>query len=180
MGTVHPATIRPARSTDAASLSELATRTWSDAFGESVSPDDEALLLTETRSEAYFIDALRESTILLAEDKGALLGYAQFGDVEISEIEVRPGDQALHRIYVDTDLQGRGLGRRLMKAALQHPRLAAASRIFLTVWERNERAIALYASLGFRRVGTTTFAIGSEVVEDLVFVLDRTATAEDS
>jgi ribosomal protein S18 acetylase RimI-like enzyme len=151
----------------------LATRTWSDAFGDSVSPDDEAALLKESRSEDYFINAVRENTILLAEENGSLLGYVQFGDVGIPEVEVRSGDQAIHRIYVDTALHGKGLGRRLMNAALQHPRLALADRIFLTVWERNERAIALYESLGFGKVGITSFTIGSKVVEDLVFLLDR-------
>ena len=169
-------TIRPASLSDAPALSELAKRTWSDAFGGSVSPDDEAVELENTRSEPYFIDALRETTILVAEGDGALLGYVQFGDVDIPEVEARPGDQGLHRIYVETALQGRGLGRRLLNAALQHPRLADASRIYLTVWEKNERAFRLYESFGFRTVGTTTFTIGSgEVAEDLVMLLDSRA-----
>jgi diamine N-acetyltransferase len=173
---VDASTIRSARLSDAPALSELAKRTWSDAFGGSVSPDDEAVELENTRSEAYFIDALRETTILVAERDGALLGYVQFGDVDTPEVEARPGDQGLHRIYVETALQGRGLGRRLLNAALQHPRLADASRIYLTVWEKNERALRLYESFGFRTVGTTTFTIGSgEVAEDLVMLLDSRA-----
>jgi diamine N-acetyltransferase len=98
----------------------------------------------------------------------------QFGDVDIPEVQVRPGDQELHRIYVETELHGQGLGRRLMNAALEHPRLADASRIFLQVWERNEPARRLYEGLGFKTVGTTTFTIGSgEVAEDLIMLLDR-------
>jgi predicted N-acetyltransferase YhbS len=58
-----------------------------------------------------------------------LIGYVQFGDVNISELEPLPGDQELHRLYVATDLQGQGVGRRLTEAALRHPRLAGASRI---------------------------------------------------
>ena len=154
-------------------LSELARRTWSEAFGASVSPEDEAAELEATRSEAYFVEALRETTILIAEDGGRCLGYVQFGDAEIPEVDVRPGDQGLRRLYVDATAQGRGLGRRLLEAALEHPRLATASRIFLTVWEQNTRAMRLYESFGFRRVGTTRFAIGSEVVEDLVLVREN-------
>jgi diamine N-acetyltransferase len=169
-----PAVVRPATLGDVPALSELAKRTWSDAFGDSVSPDDETVVLEETRSETYFVDALREDTILVAERSDALVGYVQFGDVDIPEVEVRPGDQELHRIYVETELQGRGLGRRLMNAALEHPRLADASRIFLQVWERNEPARRLYEGLGFKTVGTTTFTIGSgEVAEDLIMLLDR-------
>ena len=172
-----PPTIRPAELSDVAALSELAKRTWSDAFGDSVGPEEEALELEETRSERYFVKVLRERTILVAELNGALVGYVQFGDVDISEVEIRPGDRELDRIYVETELQGRGLGRRLMNAALRHPPLANASRIYLQVWERNKRAMRLYEDLGFRTVGTTTFTIGSgEVAEDLIMLLDRTDT----
>jgi hypothetical protein len=90
---VDAPTIRPTRLSDVPALSALAKRTWSEAFGDSVSPDDAAVELEKTRSEKYFINALREKTILVAEADGVLLGYVQFGDVEIPEVEVRAGDQ---------------------------------------------------------------------------------------
>jgi diamine N-acetyltransferase len=101
----------------------------------------------------------------------------EFGDVKIPEVDATPGDQGLHGVYVEPTLQGRGLGRRLMDAALAHPRLAQAKRIFLQVWDENERAVRLYESLGFKKVGTTTFKIGSEVMEDLIMVLDKARRA---
>jgi ribosomal protein S18 acetylase RimI-like enzyme len=168
---VEALTIREARAHDVPALASLAARTWSGAFGSTVSAADEAAELEETRSEAYFEDALTTRTILVAEDDdGTMLGYAQLGDVDIPEVEAGPGDAALHRLYVDTGAQGRGLGRVLLEAALGHPRLAGADRVFLTVWEQNERAVRLYESAGFRAVGTTTFTIGSEVCEDLVML----------
>lgn len=168
-------TIRPAAPGDVAELSALARRTWADAFGDGVSAEDEALELEQGRSERYFAEALREKTILVAVEAGVLLGYAQLGDVDIPEVVARAGDRELHRLYVDTELQGRGLGRRLLEAALAHPRLAGAERVFLQVWERNERAVRLYESVGFERFGTTAFTVGNEPMEDLVLVLDRGA-----
>jgi diamine N-acetyltransferase len=170
--------IRPAQLTDVPALADLAKRTWSDAFGSSVSPEEETAELEKTRSETYFADALQRDTILVAGSDEKLLGYVQFGDVDTPGVEVRPGDQELHRVYVETALHRQGVGRRLMNSALEHPRLAGAGRIYLTVWEKNERAISLYESLGFRRVGTTTVTIGAgEVAEDLVMLLDRGAPA---
>ena len=166
-------TIRPATSNDVPALADLAKRTWSDAFGSSVSPEDEAAELERKRSVTYFDDALQRDTILVAASDDALLGYVQFGDVNIPGVDVRPGDQELHRLYVESAMQGRGLGRRLMSAALEHPRLATAPRIYLTVWEQNVRALRLYATFGFRKAGMVSFAIGSEVVEDLLLMLDR-------
>jgi ribosomal protein S18 acetylase RimI-like enzyme len=167
--------IRPATRSDLAALADLAQRTWSDAFGDGVSRDDEAAELQEGRSEAYFATAIDESTILVADSDSALVGYVQFGEVGIPGVDVRPGDRELQRLYVETRLQGRGLGRALMEAALRHPRLVEAERVFLQVWEKNERAVQLYESIGFHRVGGTTFTVGAEEMEDAVMVLRNDA-----
>jgi hypothetical protein len=58
-------TIRPATRGDVPALSDLARRTWSDAFGDGVSLEDEAAELEESRSETHFDNALNEQTILL-------------------------------------------------------------------------------------------------------------------
>jgi len=153
--------IRPARVEDVAALADLARRTWLDAFGASVSPENAATEADEGRSEERFRAALAERTILVAEENDALVGYVEFDDTE------------LHRLYVETALQGRGIGRALLETALAHPRLASAERVVLQVWDENTRAVHLYKSVGFRRTGTKKFTIGDELVEDAVFELDR-------
>jgi diamine N-acetyltransferase len=105
-------------------LSELAMRTWSDAFGHTVRPADAAAALEDEHSETHFRQALCDTTILVAEAQDALVGYVQFGEVAIPEVDVHTGDQSIYRLYVETAHQGRGLGRRLTEAALAHPRLA--------------------------------------------------------
>jgi class 3 adenylate cyclase len=99
--------IRPARPSDVPALAALAKRTWSDAFGDGVSRDGERAELEEGRSERYFAAALREKTILVAESDQVLVGYVQFGDVDIPEVEVRPGDQEFQRLYVETALHAK-------------------------------------------------------------------------
>jgi ribosomal protein S18 acetylase RimI-like enzyme len=172
-GCTEAAAIRPATPEDIPALSELARRTWSETFGHSVSADDAESYLEATRSPYRIDEALREEVILVADANGVLLGYVQFGPVTIPEIETGPADGGLHRLYVASEAQGWGLGRRLTEAALAHPALADARRIFLSVWERNEKAIHLYESLGFRTIGTTRFTIGDALAEDLVMVFVR-------
>lgn len=166
--------IRPVTEADLPPLADLARRTWLDAFGDSVSTDDADAEAEDTRSEEYFRAALRTDTILVAEADGQLVGYVKFGEVEIPEVDAEPGDGGLHRVYVETAQHGRGIGRELVHAALSHPRLQAAPRVYLQVWEENRTAVGLYESLGFRTVGTTRVTIGTnEVGEDLVMVLER-------
>jgi ribosomal protein S18 acetylase RimI-like enzyme len=155
-------------------LSALAKRTWSDAFGASVNQAAAATELNEGRSEHYFESALEENVILVTDVKGELVGDAEIGNVRIPEVDAQPDDMSLHRLYVDTALHGHGVGRQLMTGALGHPTLAAAKRVYLQVWSENTRARRLYEHFGFHNVSTTTFTIGSDVMEDLIMRLDKT------
>ena len=166
--------IRSATSGDAPLLADLAERTWSDAVRGVISHDDMVAHLAKVRSKTDVGTAVDNQTILVAEAHCSILGWVEFGDVVIPEVDVRPGDQEIRRVYVQTSLQGRGIGRQLMTAALAHPRFAAAKRIFLQVWKQNERAIRLYESLGFRTVGATTFAVSTTVLDELVLLLEST------
>jgi len=153
--------IREANAADVPALADLARRTWLDAFGATVAPENAAAEAAEGRSEERFRAVLAERTILVAEENGVLAGYVEFDDEELC------------RLYVETALQGRGIGRALLDAALAHPRLATTTRVVLQVWDENTRAVQLYESAGFRRTGTKRFAIGDEIVEDAVFELAR-------
>jgi len=53
-------------------------------------------------------------------------------------------------LAIHPDMQGRGLGRRLLRRAIVGLTIAQASRIKLEVREHNSRAIALYRDEGFR------------------------------
>ncbi len=52
------------------------------------------------------------------------------------------------------DYRGRGLGERLIRAALDAARVQGFERVSLTVYGRNTRAAALYRKVGFALEGT--------------------------
>jgi ribosomal protein S18 acetylase RimI-like enzyme len=167
--------IRPVLAKEIAALSALASRTYTDAFGASMSAEDLAAQLKATRSEGYFRNALREDAILVAVIDGAIVGYVQLSDVRISIEGAGPSDQELFALYVRSDLQGRGIGAALMDAALAHERFRRARKIWLDVWDENARAIALYTRYGFAPAGRRDFVVDGRVVgSDLVMVLQRT------
>ena len=169
--------MRPAGPEDAAALAALATRLRSAARARRRSPRARGPYLQTGRSPAYFRRVLGERTILVAVAEAQLVGYAQFGPVTLREVRPDTSNRALNRLHVATSLEGRGIGRRLMHAALSHPELAGAPRIFVRVSEQNERALALYAHLGFRRAAAGYFTTGAAPPGDLVMVLDRREAA---
>ncbi len=52
------------------------------------------------------------------------------------------------------DYRGKGIGKRLVRAILEHGKKFGYQRIDLEVRGSNERAIGLYLSMGFSEVGT--------------------------
>ncbi|WP_162823810.1 GNAT family N-acetyltransferase [Lysobacter sp. TY2-98] len=74
----------------------------------------------------------------------------------------------LHRIYLTTAAIGRGLGRRLLDIALDTARRGGADGLWLSVWQRAPGPIAVYQRAGFRIVGTTTFVVGDDPLDDWI------------
>ena len=82
------------------------------------------------------------------DEDGQLIGYAGLA------LNGRAPDfeGSVQTIAVDSDWQGRGVGRALFEALLARADEVAAP-VFLEVRTDNERAIALYRSRGFEQLG---------------------------
>lgn len=170
------ASIEPVKPDEIEELADLAARTFSDAFGSAMDPEDLAQTLAENRSVAYFEKTLPTSNVLVAKQDDKIVGYVQYGTVKIPEVEASEDDRELGRLYIETDLQGQGLGRQLMNAALADPEMVQAPNIYLQVWEENHGAIALYEKYGFTQCGITEFELAGKPAKDLVMVRRQTET----
>jgi hypothetical protein len=58
----------------------------------------------------------------------------------------------LSNVAVEEEYRGRGIGRRLVEACLQHAWREGAGQVLLQVWQANDPARHLYESLGFEPV----------------------------
>ena len=73
---------------------------------------------------------------------GFVMARAAGGEAEILTLAVAPA------------ARGKGLGRALLQAAINRAQAMGAETMFLEVGDDNPRALALYAGLGFAKVGT--------------------------
>jgi [ribosomal protein S18]-alanine N-acetyltransferase len=114
----------------------------------------------------------------LAPDSGAvpvtgsgdgIAGYA------VTWVVFDQGD--LSNLAVDPGLRRRGIGRRLLEAAIDSARAAGAYALFLEVRESNAVALRLYASRGFSRVGRRRRYYRQPAEDALVLRLDLTGAA---
>ena len=114
-----------------------------DWWGYSGPPDE-----TFRRNVAELIEDPLTDFLLVAESEG---------DEAVGVVQLRyrlgvwrDGDDAwLEDVYVRGDAQGKGLGRALTEAAVEHARRRGAKRIQLDVEEENGTARAVYEKAGF-------------------------------
>jgi ribosomal protein S18 acetylase RimI-like enzyme len=160
--------IRELQKDDLPALAALAAKTYTETFGQGLTPDELQTHLRETTSETYFRTAMQSDAILVAVLDDRLVGYIQLGDIKVDVQGVPPGpdDQAINSIYVHSEYQGQGIGRALLNAAFEHPRLANAGAVFIDVWEENKRALAFYLRHGFELAGKCPVTIGGKIVGD--------------
>lgn len=168
-------TIRRATPDDAATLSRLAARTFTETFGQLYAADDlEAFL-----ADAYAAEKQRvilshpDYAVWLLEDGGAPVGHAAAGPCGLPHPDVVPGDGELKRLYVLASHQGGGWGGRLFDAAMGWLERDGPRALWIGVWSGNEGAQRFYARRGFERVGDYLFAVGQ--ARDLEYILHRPA-----
>lgn len=162
--------IRRANPEDAALLTELGTRTFSETFAAHNTPEDMATYLAANFNLAQQTAELNDpaSTFLIAEVSGRPAGYAQLHVGEPAEGVAGTKPVELVRLYVSREWLGRGVGEALMRTCVDEARLAGHGTIWLGVWEQNGRAQAFYRKWDFRAVGEHVFQLGSDSQKDIV------------
>lgn len=162
--------IRPANPDDALALARLAERTFRDTFGaENAAADMDSHCTTHFGEEIQRAEIHDGNSLtLLAEDDGGLVAFAQVWVHSPKPLLTAARPAKLHRLYLAKEWHGQGLAHDVMHAVLEAARLREADALWLSVWERNPRAIAFYRKFGFDVVGEQIFQVGSDPQRDLV------------
>ena len=87
---------------------------------------------------------------LVADDKGRVVGWCDIRR-ETIPVYAHAGHLGMGLL---PDYRGKGIGMRLLRAAIDEARAAGFERIELTVYGRNAPAAALYRKAGFAHEGT--------------------------
>ncbi|MER3390780.1 MAG: GNAT family N-acetyltransferase [Microcella sp.] len=169
------ARIRPAIAAEVAALHELAALTFPLACPPSTTEASKAAFIAEHLSvEAfgrYLRDARRDITV--AEDAGALVGYAMLvhgepADPDVAQaVRARPTAE-LSKLYVHPSHHGGGVASALVAAAVEAASRRKAVSVWLGVNQHNARANRFYAKSGFETVGSKRFLVGDTWEDDWV------------
>ena len=166
-------TFRDARPDDAADLAEIGRETFAETFGHLYPPADLKTYLDETyaleKMQADLHDA--DVEIRMAFSGRRCIAYCKIGPVKLpTDVGPEPALE-LHRVYVSKFRQGVGVGRILLTWAIERARRRGARNLFLGVWQGNARAIAVYESRGFERIGSYKFVVGGTRDDEIIMRL---------
>jgi GNAT superfamily N-acetyltransferase len=165
---------RRARPDDAAALAAFAARMFREAFGADNRPEDLAAHLTASYGPAQQAAEIADPSVvtLLVEHGDGFMAYAQVRRHPAPPGVTGPDPVELRRFYVAAAWHGRGVAQRLMAAVFDAARSLGGRTLWLSVWERNPRAIAFYTKCGFRDGGAKEFWVGSDRQTDRLMIAD--------
>lgn len=145
-------------------IRDLAYKIWPDAYGEILSEAQLDYML----ENFYAIPSLDEQmknqhVFLLAEENGVYYGFASY------EINCKKtGKTKLHKIYVLSNTQGKGIGKLLLAEVEKAAKASGNDCLFLNV-NRYNIAQEFYKRLGFEIVHEEDIDIGNGyLMEDYV------------
>lgn len=139
--------IRRARQADREDVVEVFLACWRDnyapLFGEQLSRS-----FDQDSASALWQAALDEDDVLVVDDD-------ELGIVGVTRVVRRSRTAEIGSLYVAPGLQGRGLGRLLLDAAVEHCRELRVERLTLWVFARNEPSVRFYVNQGWQPTGVT-------------------------
>lgn len=168
------AVIRRAGPADAATVSQLARRTFTESFGHLYPDEDLQAFLADSYSvgKQAVILSHPDYAVWLLERDGVALGHVAAGPCGLPHADVQPGDGEIKRLYVLRELHNGGWGARLLQTALDWLERDGPRTLWIGVWSENVAAQRFYARFGFQRFGDYAFPVGR--VRDLEYILRRT------
>jgi ribosomal protein S18 acetylase RimI-like enzyme len=166
-------TFRDAQLKDAAGLAEIGRETFAETFGDLYPPGDLRQFLDETYSVSKMEGDLKDPDVevRIAYSGKRMVAYCKIGPCKLPVDTGPEPSLELHRVYVYQHGQGVGVGRILLAWAIERARQRGARNLFLGVWESNDKAIALYESRGFEKVGAYKFKVGDTIDDEFIMRL---------
>lgn len=164
--------LRLARPEDAATLAELAGRTFHETFAADNRPEDMAAHEAESYSPVLQGREIADPdivTILVYVDE-ELAGFSQVRSGPAPACVSSESHVELWRFYLAREHHGQGVAQALMRRAVDDARQMGAKTLWLGVWERNERAKAFYRKCGFIDVGAHVYMVGADAQTDRIMV----------
>jgi ribosomal protein S18 acetylase RimI-like enzyme len=159
---------------DGIPLLRFSERLFRETYSGLNSPGNMELYCEKAFSPVYFEEDFRQENVrfLLAYEEKTLAAYAKLVLGSATPIEPSRIGVEIARFYLDTPFQGIGLGQKFMNHCLGWAREQGYPCVWLGVWPENPRAVHFYERIGFEKIGTADFLLGTDPQTDDVMLIN--------
>lgn len=163
-------TIKKCSLEDLNKLQELSYETFNETFKDQNSPENMRAYLERAFNEEQLEKELSnpDSQFYFVFYQNEAAGYLKINVNDAQSEEMGRESLEIERIYVKNQFQKHGLGRVLLNKAVEIAKEQDKNKVWLGVWEKNEKAIAFYQKMGFVQTGAHSFHMGDEEQTDLI------------
>lgn len=167
-----PISVRPAKQNDAPGLTRLSRETFIDAFAHLNNKEDFDAYVAGAFTEKQIASEIDDSNCIffIAETNTEWVGYAKLSRTRPPECVGQLPAIELARLYCVQKFLGSGIGQVLINTCVDYAQTHQFKSIWLGSWKENHRGNSFYRKMQFSIAGTKTFAVGSDIQEDHVFV----------
>ena len=155
---------------DLQELKEISRSTFYDAFAGQNNPDDLHSYLNSAFSEESLKNELLEprSEFYFAKLQDKTVGYFKI-NFKNAQTDFQKDDEVeLERIYVIREHQNQKIGQTMLDAAIEMGIQRKMRYLWLSVWEKNEKAIRFYRKNRFEFNGEHDFWVGNDQQTDRI------------
>ena len=168
--------IRRARKADATSIGRVHVETWQSSYA-GLLPDSMLAGMSDVRQTAWWSRALDDAGeargIFVADDEEmGVVGFGSCGPVRDAPEGLDGSERSVgevYTLYVETDFQNSGIGRRLLDALFRQLRADGCDTAVLWMLAANP-ARFFYEGMGGAFVGQRTDTMSGQDVEEVAFV----------
>lgn len=164
------ATLREGGRDDLAQLSVLATHVFVDTYcAGGLRPDQAREALSAYAVAAFERRLTAGHRFTLAVRGEHLLGFAETVASPAVPVPAVADALELARLYVDPQVQGRGIGRLLLRHAESLAQADDHAGLWLTAWAGNAKARAFYRAAGYADLGRWDYVFEDQVYENRIY-----------
>lgn len=149
---------------------KISYETFDETFREENTDENmEAYLSTAYKDEKLLREIEEEnSKIYLCYLDEKLFGYLKLNIDSAQSENMSKEYLEVERIYIKREFQRMGLGDVLLEKAYSDAKFLGKEKIWLGVWEHNEKAKSFYKKSGFKKIGSHSFFMGDDEQTDFL------------
>ncbi|WP_312097204.1 GNAT family N-acetyltransferase [Niallia sp.] len=155
-------------------LQDISYKTFDETFKNQNSPEN----MKDYLEKAFTLKQLEKELSNLSSQfyfiylNKRLAGYLKVNIKDAQSENMGEDSLEIERIYIKSNFQKLGLGQYLINKAFEIAKKESKGKVWLGVWEKNEKAIGFYQKNGFVQTGEHSFYMGDE--EQIDYIMMKT------